>query len=123
MTRTSRPSADSNATRCANSCLPAALPSWLAAGLAPVESTRKLTTVFPERSRWREAAPLIEPNELGELGRASLLVQQTTWQLTSYEAADAFRIATGRGCGSSRRADAARLERTQHLRGRLLGML
>lgn len=70
---------------------PAALPSWLAAGLAPIESTRRLTTLFPERARWREAAPTLEPGELGELGRASLLVQQTTWTLTSYEASDAFR--------------------------------
>ena len=69
----------------------ASLPSWLAAELGPVESVLRLTTVFPERGRWTEAAPAVEPGELGELGRVSLLVQQNVWTLASASAADAFR--------------------------------
>ena len=39
--------------RCAEA---AALPAWRAESLGPVESTSRLTTRFPERARWREAA-------------------------------------------------------------------
>lgn len=69
----------------------AALPAWLATELGPVEATRRLTTLFPERARWRTAAPQLEPGELGEIGRTSLLVQQSSWTLKSFEAADAFK--------------------------------
>lgn len=67
------------------------LPSWLSSELKSVQVTQHLTTVFPERSRWREAVPHPEPGELGELGHVALLVQQTTWTLVNAETADAFR--------------------------------
>ena len=68
-----------------------ALPTWLSSELDPVESTRRLRTFFPERSRWVAAPPQLEPGELGELGRVGLLVQQNTWTFSSAAAADAFR--------------------------------
>ena len=69
----------------------AALPSWLASELGPVELTQRMTTIFPERARWKITAPHIEPGELGEIGRVGLLVQQVTWSLGSAETAEAFR--------------------------------
>lgn len=69
----------------------AVLPAWLAAELAPVESTRRLTTVFPEVSRWKVAAPSVEAGEVGEVGYVTLLVQLQTWTLPTPDAADAFR--------------------------------
>ena len=69
----------------------AAMPTWLASELGPVESMQRLTTIFPERARWKVVAPVIEPGELGEIGRVGLLVQQATWTLGSAEVAEAFR--------------------------------
>ena len=66
------------------------LPDWLAADLV-LTSTEQLRTVWPERSRWRAgAAPQLEAGSLGEVGRLSLLVQQTTHRVAA-EHADAFR--------------------------------
>ena len=65
------------------------LPWWLEPGLQVV-ATRRLRTVFPERSRWRPATPTIEPGGLGEVGRLALLVQQSEHKVDA-QAVDAFR--------------------------------
>jgi quinol monooxygenase YgiN len=47
-------------------------PAWLAADLAPAESTRRFVTVFPERARWRERPY----SEEMAVGRTALLVEE-----------------------------------------------
>ena len=58
------------------------LPEWLAARVE-LESTQKLRTVFPERSRWHEWSLQTEPGGLSDVGRLSLLVQQTTHRVSA----------------------------------------
>lgn len=62
------------------------LPAWLTTELTPSQPVRRFVTVFPERSRWREATPHVEPGELGEVGRVSLLVQLSTLRVPTTEA-------------------------------------
>ena len=67
-----------------------ALPTNIAPHLPVVERISRYRTVFPERSRWREARPVAEPGELGEIGRVSLLVQEAR-MVVDAEHADPFR--------------------------------
>ena len=66
------------------------LPGWLAAEV-DVRSAQRLRTVFPERSRWKEAVPIAEPGELGEVGRIALLVQRSVLVAADADAADQLR--------------------------------
>ena len=70
----------------------AELPAVLASHLTSVESVVRYRTVFPERARWKESKPAIEPGGLPELGWVALLVQQTTITVAADDA-DAFRRA------------------------------
>lgn len=68
----------------------AVLPAFLQPHLPVVVAVQRYRTVFPGRSGWAEAPPTAEPGELGEIGRVSLLVQQTTLSVHAADA-DAFR--------------------------------
>jgi len=67
-----------------------ALPAGLTSALR-VQSSVKLLTVFPERTRWRQAVWLPNPKEgeLAQLGSLALLVEQTSYTVTDADA-DAF---------------------------------
>jgi len=67
-----------------------ALPAWMAERLT-VQSMRRFTTVFPERSRWKESPPQQEAGELGEVGRVALLVQLTR-MVVQADAAESLRL-------------------------------
>ena len=66
-----------------------ALPEYLTASLR-VESTVRLRTLFPERTRWRQMKWQPQEGELPELGSLALLVEQTTFTMQDEAAAAAF---------------------------------
>ena len=99
-----------------------ALPEYLTASLR-VESTVRLRTLFPERTRWRQMKWQPQEGELPELGSLALLVEQTTFTMQDEAAAGVEVVGVvdpndQRALGGRQREDSAREAVCSHL-GRL----